>query len=223
MEVGPKGVIEAYPHRNKESRGFFISFEGTESSGKTTQAKQLRDWLESQGFSVILTREPGGTPLGEEIRSFLLDHSNGEICPLTEAYLFAAARAQLVMTIIRPALEAGTTVICDRYIDSSLAYQGYGLGVSLATIWKVNEPAIDLAMPDLTFLLGSGALLQSAMKKEPEDRIEARDSGFHQRVRAGYVRLMKRFPQRIVWVDTRRGVAPTACDIQRKVAGLINL
>ena len=132
--------------------GYFISFEGGDGSGKSTQIQILREFLEERGYDVILTREPGGTPISEKIRSIILDKANSEMDDMTEALLYAAARAQLVSQVIRPALEEGKVVICDRFVDSSMAYQAYarGLGDSVKTI---NAFAVGDCMPDLTILL----------------------------------------------------------------------
>ena len=131
--------------------GYFISFEGGDGSGKSTQIQILREFLEERGYDVILTREPGGTPISEKIRSIILDKANSEMDDMTEALLYAAARAQLVSQIIRPALEEGKVVICDRFVDSSMDYQAYarGLGDSVKTI---NAFAVGDCMPDLTIL-----------------------------------------------------------------------
>ena len=190
--------------------GVFISFEGVESSGKTTQAKLLWEWLSPRVSEVVHTREPGGTVLGERIRELLLQSEEISLAPLTESLLFAAARAQLVHEVIAPTLRRGGVVLSDRFIDSSLAYQGYGLGVPLDTIWSINEAALRQATPDITFLLGRGEELSAAVERPPNDRIESRDEGFHQRVRLGFSDLACRFPDRIIVIDVGAGVEETA-------------
>ena len=196
--------------------GLFISFEGVETSGKTTQADLLSEWFEGRDVSVVRVREPGSTPVGEEIREILLS-SEDEIQPAAEMFLFAAARAQLVRQVIKPALSKGEVVICDRFIDSSLAYQGYGLGLEPELVWDVNRPAVDNTIPDLTFVLGSGPNLQQTHYRDSEDRIEARNQQFHDRVRRGYLRLSECFPQRIVIIDTSSEIKDTAQNIQRVI------
>ena len=147
-------------------KGIFISFEGADASGKSTQIRLLREWLESKGIEPLVTREPGGTAIGEKIRAILLDRENGEMLPLTEALLYAASRAQHVGQVIRPALKEGRVVITDRFVDSSIAYQGYGRGLGeVAEI--INTPAVDGVLPDLTILL----------VVDPEDMRRRRDPG----------------------------------------------
>ena len=204
---------------SSNNNGFFISFEGVETSGKTTQADLLVSWLQVRGHRVVQTREPGGTFLGEAIRTLLLDMSDEqEMSHRAETLLFAAARAQLVETIIGPALAAGHVVVCDRYIDSSVAYQSFGLGVPLSAVWDINKFSTEDLMPDLTFVLGRGADLESSERRPPTDRIEAREERYHRRVRNGYLSLARRFPERIVVVDTLGGVRRTAGIIRRMVA-----
>ena len=134
------------------NRGFFITFEGGDGSGKSTQISILKESLIEKGYDVILTREPGGTDISEKIRELILDPENGEMEDITEAYLYAAARAQLVRQLIKPALEEGKVVICDRFVDSSIAYQGFGRGLGDA-VGVINTYAVDDCMPDLTILL----------------------------------------------------------------------
>ncbi len=197
-------------------RGFFVSFEGAECSGKSTQAQILATWLRSQGYSVVRTREPGGTDLGEAVRDILLAHAS-QMNPTTESLLFAAARSELVHEVIAPALDRGEVVICDRYIDSSLAYQGFGLGLPATQIMAINGSAIEKAMPELTVLLGYGSDLESSGQVDGPDRIEMRDDEFHRRVRRGYAYLADRYPERIVSVDTAQGIEATAMEIREIV------
>ncbi len=199
--------------------GFFISFEGVETSGKTTQADLLVSWLQAHGHRVVQTREPGGTALGEAVRTLLLDMSDEEeMSARAETLLFAAARAQLVQKMIRPALAAGHVVVCDRYVDSSVAYQSFGLGVPLSSVWDINRFSTGDLLPDLTFILGRGADLESSERRAPTDRIEAREERYHRRVRSGYLSLARRFPERIFVIDTMGGVRRTAGIIRRAVA-----
>ncbi len=221
-----KGADIHFEAGNSEGHGgLFISLEGVETSGKTTQADLLVSWLKTRGYDVLQTREPGGSSVSELIRSLLLrvdQDSDENITPQAETLLFAASRAQLVHNVIRPALQSGTVVVCDRYIDSSLAYQGFGLGIPLADIWDINLFATGNLMPDLTFVLGRGSKLFSADEKPADDRIEARSKEFHSRVRRGYHSLAQRFSDRIVLVDTRGGVRRTAQYIRGIVGERLN-
>ena len=191
------------------ARGKFITLEGPEGSGKSTQCRTLVDRLETQGINVVLTREPGGTPTGEIIREILQHNKSGEpITPSTEVLLFEASRAQLVQTVIVPALEKGDWVICDRFADSTSAYQGFGRGFSLDEIFVLNDFAIKGAVPDLTLFFDveveegfrrlSERLLEFDFK---EDRIESEARSFHEKVRKGYIELLKKFPERIKRID----------------------
>jgi dTMP kinase len=169
------------------SRGFFITFEGLEGAGKSTQIKLLQKHLISRGFSTVVTREPGGTYIGDEIRDILLDIDNKDIDYKVEAFLYAASRAQLISKIIKPALEDGKIVLSDRYIDSSLAYQGYGRGLPIDLILEFNEWGTDALQSDLTFLLRLPAEVGLARNVTGQaDRIESESLPFHKRVEKGY-------------------------------------
>ena len=162
----------------------FITLEGLDGSGKTTQARLLGARLEAEGVEVVITREPGGTPLGEEIRDLVLH--GGDVAPWAEAALYAASRAQHVEQLIRPALARGATVICDRYVDSSVAYQGIARGLGLERVLELNLAAVEGLMPDRTILLEIGADDAAARMGGERDRIEREDDGFHARVAAAY-------------------------------------
>jgi dTMP kinase len=184
-------------------QGVFITFEGCEGSGKTTQAQRLKDYLEGQGKEVILVREPGGTPVGEKIREILLgSDANVEIAPITEALLFAADRAQLVMNVIRPALDRGAIVIGDRYVDSSLAYQGVARGCGLEAVKNLNEWATDNLEPNLTLFLDL-PVAEGLARVSDTDRIESEKVEFHENVRSGYSMLQKIFSYRYAVIDAR--------------------
>jgi len=193
----------------------FISFEGIDGCGKTTQAQVLAERLRAAGREVVLTREPGGTVLGEEIRAMLLhgDH----VAPWAEAALYAASRAQHVDEVIRPALARGAVVVCDRYVDSSVAYQGVGRGLGLDRVLELNLGAVGGLMPDLTVLLEIGIEDAAARMGEERDRIEREDDGFRERVAQGYRTLAERFPDRYVVVDGRRAVDEVAGEIDGAV------
>jgi len=181
----------------------FITFEGVEGCGKSTQATLLGDWLSAQGQPVCMTREPGGCPISDRIRAILLNPANSAITADTELFLYAAARSQHVAEVIGPALQQGTTVICDRYTDATLAYQGYARGLDLARIKHLNQLAAGPVVPDLTLLLDMPIEcgLQRARKRnhdnatEDEGRFESEALVFHQRVRDGYLQLAAEQPR----------------------------
>ena len=178
----------------------FISFEGLDGSGKTTQAAMLADALEAEGQRIVRVREPGGTPAGERIRSLLLDPGE-TIAPVAEALLYAAARAQLVDDVIRPALRDGAHVVADRFIDSSLAYQGVARGLGVEPVLDVNRFATGGLLPDRTVLLRLGGGEAARRRDAEPDRIEAEGDGFQEQVARGFEELAARFPDRIVEVD----------------------
>jgi len=202
-------------HRAKTaSPGVFITFEGGERSGKSTHLKLLAEHLYQLGYPVLTTREPGGTALGATLRQALLFSKN--IQPQSEALLFAADRAEHVATVIRPALEAGKVVLCDRYIDSSVAYQGGGYGLGLDKIWQLNGWATQGLLPALTFLL-----LQTARTEPPTDEIEARPAAFFAAVHDAYRALAKRSPGRIVSIWTHDPVQTVQHQIRQRVLRLL--
>jgi dTMP kinase len=178
----------------------FISFEGLDGSGKTTQAAMLADALELEGITVVRVREPGGTPTGERIRELLLDRQS-RIAPGAEALLYAAARAQLVDEVIRPALERGETVIADRFIDSSLAYQGVARGLGLDAVLAANQLGTTGVMPTVTLLLELPAAQAAVRRGTAPDRMEAEGDGFHAAVAEGFRDAAELFPERIRRID----------------------
>lgn len=187
-------------------RGKFITLEGPEGAGKSTQLPQLAAWLEQQGFDVVPTRNPGGTPIGAQIRHVLLDAANRAMVPTAELMLYAADRAQHVAEVVEPALAAGCVVLCDRFGDSTLAYQGYGRGLDHELIRRLNAMATGGLVPDLTLLLDlpvDAGLARVARSRET-DRLETEAIAFHERLRAGYLAIAKSEPGRVVVVDATR-------------------
>jgi dTMP kinase len=180
----------------------FVTFEGLDGSGKSTQAELLHARLEADGVDVVATREPGGTELGERIRDLVLH--GGHVAPWAEALLYAASRAQHVAEVIRPALERGAWVVCDRYLDSSVAYQGAGRELGLERVLELNLAAVGGLLPDRTFLLELPPEEVHGRLDREHDRLEREDSDFHARAAAGYRTLADRFPERIVVLDGTR-------------------
>jgi dTMP kinase len=177
----------------------FVTFEGLDGSGKTTQKRLLQERLEADGRDVLATREPGGTELGERIRDLVLH--GGHVAPWAEALLYAASRAQHVEEVIGPALERGAWVLCDRYIDSSVAYQGVARGLGLDRVLDLNLTAVGGLLPERTFLFDIDASLIGERLRREHDRLESEDVSFHERAADGYRELADRFPERIVVLD----------------------
>ena len=180
----------------------FVTFEGLDGSGKTTQAELLRERLESEGREVVSTREPGGTELGERIRDLVLH--GGHVSPWAEALLYAASRAQHVDEVIRPAVDRGAWVLCDRYLDSSVAYQGAGRELGIDRVLDLNLAAVGGLLPDRTFLLLLEPDEVASRLDRDHDRLEREGDDFRRRVDAGYRELAARFPERIVVLDGTR-------------------
>jgi dTMP kinase len=204
------GIALIYPE-------MFISLEGLDGSGKTTQARLLGERLTAEGVDVLLTREPGGTPLGEEIRNLVL---HGEhVAPWAEAALYAASRAQHVEQVIRPALARGATVICDRYVDSSVVYQGVARGLGLERVLELNLAAVEGLMPDRTVLIEIGVDVAAERMGSTAklDRLEREGDGFHERVASAYLELASRFPDRYVVVDGSRAPEQIAEEIHERL------
>lgn len=188
--------------------GLFITFEGTDGSGKTTQIKLLEEYIISKGYEVVISREPGGTKVSEQIRDLILDPLNTEIAPLTEMIMYAASRAQHVAQVIKPAIEAGKIVICDRFVDSSYAYQGYGRGIDLKMIADVNRVAIDGMSPDITFFLDidPDTAIKRRINATGADRIEQEKIDFHRNVYKGYEKMALLFPERIKRINANEPI-----------------
>jgi dTMP kinase len=193
----------------------FVTFEGLDGAGTTTQAELLRDHLESAGRDVVLTREPGGTELGERVRELVLD--GPEISPWAEAALFAAARAELVEEVIRPALARGADVVCDRYLDSSLAYQGIARGLGVDRVLALNVNAIRGILPDVTFLLLVDPEEARRRSGPPGDRIEREGDEFLREVDKAYRELGSAFAGRITMLDASRSVDEVAKEVRDRL------
>lgn len=187
------------------SRGYFITIEGNEGAGKSTIVSRIVDYLASKGIDAVTSREPGGIEIAEQIRSIILDLRNTKMDGRTEALLYAAARRQHYVEKIVPTLEAGRTIICDRFIDSSLAYQGYARGLGIDEVLGINEFAIEGTYPDLTLYLEVdpklGIARINANKHREVNRLDVESSTFHEKVRDGYQEVVRRFPERIVPID----------------------
>lgn len=201
-------------------RGLFITFEGPEGGGKTTQMADLVEFLRQAGFDLLSTREPGGTDIGDQVRAVLADHRNTEMRPRTELLLFQASRAQLVEQVIRPHLALGGVVICDRYGDSTLAYQGYGhQQFELEQVRRLVEFATGGLKPDLTLLLDVD--VETGLKRKQQEgewnRLDAYQVDFHRRVRQGYLALAQAEPQRWVVIDTNRPQEVVQQELRRVV------
>ena len=204
-------------------KGTFITFEGIEGCGKSSQARMALDLLKKRGVDAVLTREPGGTIVGDALREMLLSRENGALAPMTELLLYMACRAQHVHEIVRPALEAGKTVLCDRFSDSTLAYQGYGRGLPRKFIAEVNLKAADGLVPDLTILLdcdpavGLGRVRTRYLGVEGGrvDRLEAEELSFHDRIRQGFLEIGRSKPSRFAIIDASGPEAEIAAEVSR--------
>ncbi|MDO8525801.1 MAG: dTMP kinase [Candidatus Omnitrophota bacterium] len=203
-------------------KGVFITFEGPEGCGKSTHSRLLRDFLKAGGYECLLTREPGGTRAGEEIRRVLLDSAGAEMSSLTELFLFEAARSQIVEELIVPSLARGRIVVCDRFTDATVCYQGYAGGVDLKSIDTLNAAATGGLKPDLTILLDIDTVtgLGRAKSKGP-DRMERKKLIYHKRVRAGYLKLAKKFPRRIKVIKVSGSIEDTQALVRREAERVI--
>ncbi len=209
------------------TRGLFIVFEGGDGAGKTTQVAMAQQWLESRGAKVTTTREPGGTQISEELRSLVLEHGHGEIDARTEALIYSAARAAHVQQVIRPSLEAGTHIICDRFVDSSLAYQGMGRELGFAAVASINDFATGGLKPDVTIILdisaeqGRARRIAASGGVEDSDRLEAEPDDFHERIRNAFLELAAQDPQRYLVLDATASVEQLHQSIVEHLAGLL--
>jgi len=205
------------------TRGLFITLEGGDGAGKTTQAELLREWLGGLGREVVRTREPGGTEVGVEVREIVLHH-RGDISPRAEALLYAADRAHHVATLVRPALERGAVVLQDRYIDSSVAYQGAGRVLDSREVRALSEWATEDLSPDLTVLLDldpEAARGRLDASRTRYDRLEAEASEFHRRVREAYLQIAAAEPERVVVVDAAQPAEQIAAELRARIEPLL--
>jgi dTMP kinase len=210
--------------RPLKTKGLFITLEGPEGSGKSTHASRLAEYLRSKGLDVLLTREPGGTSIGDQIRAVLNDHANTAMLPRAEILLFCASRAQLISQMIRPHLAGGGTVVCDRYADSTLAYQGYGHGLNLATLKSISNFATEGLAPDLTLLLDLPVEIGLARRRRSDsdwNRLDALEVEFHRRVRKGYLILARQAPKRWIRIDAEKEEEEVWSQIIRSVSARI--
>jgi dTMP kinase len=200
-------------------RGRFITFEGGEGAGKSTQIRRLADNLKNRGYEVVLTREPGGSPGAEAIRTLLVEGDPGRWDGITETLLFAAARRDHVERTIRPALARGAWVLCDRFSDSTIAYQGYGAGVDIALVRRLSTDSVGDILPDLTLILDlpvEAGLARAAQRSGGEDRFERKGIEFHNRLREGFLAIAKEEPNRCAIVNatgTQDAIAETISKI----------
>ena len=215
----PREISEILMSGTTPERGAFLTVEGPDGSGKGTQIRRLAEALDRWGYEVVHSREPGGTPIGEKIREILLDRKNTGMTDETEALLYAASRAQHVREKIRPAVAEGKVVLCDRFLDSSVAYQGGGRKLGVDKVLAINAPAVDGTMPDLTVYLDIDhrtAMARRCAASEP-DRLEMEDERFHARVEDGYHELIARDPERFVVVNAERSREEISAEIAEKV------
>ena len=208
------------------ANGIFITIEGPDGSGKTTIIKMLAENLQKEGFEVMATREPGGIEIAEQIRQVILDRDNTAMDPRTEALLYAAARRQHLAEKVKPALEQGKIILCDRFVDSSLAYQGYARGLGIDEVYSINEFAIEDMMPQRTlyFDLAPELGLERISKNKGREvnRLDLENLEFHQKVREGYMILADRFRDRIVKIDASRDLEAVYEDAKAKIKELFN-
>ncbi|ULL13299.1 dTMP kinase [Paenibacillus sp. H1-7] len=207
-------------------RGIFLTVEGGEGAGKTSVITLVSEFLSSSGYSVVTSREPGGIEIAEQIRSIILDTNHTKMEARTEALLYAAARRQHLVEKIVPALEQGQVVICDRFIDSSLAYQGYARGLGIDEVLTINQFAIDRLFPDLTLYLDvrpeEGLRRIHSRQGREINRLDLESLSFHQKVREGYLQLAERFADRIVIIDANRSMDEVFVDVKEQLQSFLD-
>lgn len=201
-------------------KGLFITLEGADGCGKTTQLNLLKEYLTNRGYEIVVTREPGGKGLGEKLREILLNY-DGEVSDRCEAFLYLADRAQNIDTIIKPAINSGKIVLCDRHTDSSVAYQGYGREQNIDNINMLNELAVNGVHPDLTIVFDIDTETSMARVGAEKDRLESAGIEFHKRVRNGYLEIAKKNPQRIKVVDASQTIEDVQRDVIKIIEGVL--
>lgn len=201
-------------------KGIFITLEGPDGAGKSTQVENIKSYFENAGREVVVSREPGGTPISEKLRNIVLDNGNAEMDDITEMFVYAAARAQHVSEKIRPALDKGAVVVCDRFVDSSIAYQGYGRNLG-DQVGEVNRYATGGLEPDVTFFMDLDPEIgRSRIGKDARDRLEQQKLDFHYRVYEGYKAICEKYPERVVRIDATRTIDEIKEDIYSKLEDL---
>ena len=201
-------------------RGLFITFEGTDGCGKTTQLNKVKDFLEEQGYNVVTTREPGALDIGQKIRNILLHHE-GFVADRCEMFLFLADRAQHVEAFIKPSIESGKIVLCDRHVDSTIAYQGYGRGQDVQMLKDLNEIAVNGLTPDLTFYFDVSTETAQQRVGDDKDRMESAGMVFHKQVRQGYLVLQKENPDRIKLINANNSIETVFEDTKKVIIKLL--
>ncbi len=201
-------------------KGLFITFEGGDGCGKTTQLNLCAEYLQKKGFSVLVTREPGSQGLGEKLREVLL-HYNGPVAPTCEAFLFLADRAQHINQIVKPALETGKIILCDRHTDSSIAYQGYGRGENIKQIELLNNIATQDIKPNLTLVFDVSEEIAQKRVGSQKDRMESAGKDFHKRVRNGYLEIAKQNPTRVKVVDANLPIEEVFKQVKKLIDNII--
>lgn len=203
----------------------FITFEGGEGAGKSTAIKKIVERLQKEGREIVLTREPGGTPIGEEIRSVILDKKNTDMDVRTEALLYAASRRQHIVQKIIPSLKQGKIVLCDRFLDSSLAYQGYARGIGINKVYEMNQFATEGVEPDLTLFFDldpeEGLRRIAANNNREVNRLDVEKLSFHQKVREGFLLLAKKFPHRFVVIDASQNAQKVFEDAYKEIENIL--
>ncbi|MDY6311149.1 MAG: dTMP kinase [Cyanobacteriota bacterium] len=202
------------------NKGLFITFEGIDGCGKTTQLNMLNKYLQDKGYETVLTKEPGGKGLGEKIRNILLNY-DGEVSDRCESFLFLADRAQNIDLIVNPAIRQGKIVLCDRHTDSTLAYQGYGRELDLAQIKKLNDLATNGRKPDITFIFDVSLETSSKRVGKDKDRMEKSGKDFFQRVRNGYLKIAQNEPQRVKVINSEKSIDEVFAQVLKYINEII--
>ncbi|MBQ9245985.1 dTMP kinase [bacterium] len=201
-------------------KGLFVTFEGADGCGKTTQLKKLEEFLKEKGYDVVTTREPGALDIGQKIRNILLHH-NGIVADRCEMFLFLADRAQHVETFIKPAIEQGKIVLCDRHVDSTIAYQGYGRGQDIELLKSLNDIAVNGLVPNVTLLYDVTTETAQQRVGDEKDRMEAAGLTFHKQVRQGYLNLQKENPERIKLINANNSIETVFEDTKKVIINLL--